>query len=135
MTRPRDEDSPVSSIGAPPSATDQNGDLDATRAVTGPIEDLLRQIGIDKVYGTPITKGDTTVVPVAELRTGFGFGSGHDAAADGRGGGAGAGLRMIPRGYLHITPDGVEYRPIYGLKSFVIGGAFIGWLLYRLLSR
>jgi len=101
--------------------------------VTGPIESIIRQIGIDKVYGTPITKGDTTVVPVAELRTGFGFGSGHEARESGAGGGAG--LRMIPRGYIQVTTDGVEYRPIYDLKTFVVGGAFVGWLLYRFFSR
>jgi len=133
MTRPRNEESPVSSLESRPPRKEQDVDAEETRAVTGPIESLLRQIGIDKVYGTPITQGETTVIPVAELRTGFGFGSGHDAEEEGRGGGAG--LRMMPRGYLHITPEGVRYRPIYNLKTFVVGGAFVGWLLYRLLSR
>jgi len=98
---------------------------------------MIRQIGIEKVYGSPITQGDTTVVPVAEVRSGFGFGSGYgnDAAEKGAGGGGGAGLRMTPRGYLHISPDGVRYRPIYDVKTFVVGGAFVGWLLYRLFSR
>jgi uncharacterized spore protein YtfJ len=112
---------------------DRSSNAEETRAVTGPIEDLLRHIGIDKVFGTPITKGKTTVVPVAELQTGFGYGSGHDPNEEGRGGGAG--LRMIPRGYIEITDDGVRYRSIYALKTFALGGAFLGWLLYRFLSR
>jgi uncharacterized spore protein YtfJ len=50
---------------------------DSIRTVTSPIQSVIQRIGIDKVYGSPITQGDTTVVPVAELRLGFGYGSGH----------------------------------------------------------
>jgi uncharacterized spore protein YtfJ len=133
MARPHNEDASPSTRSPRRPREDREDASGATRAVTGPIESIIRQIGIDKVFGTPITKGETTVMPVAELRTGFGFGSGHDAAEEG--GGGGAGLRMIPRGYIEVRPDGVEYRPIYDLKTFVVGGAFVGWLLYRLLSR
>lgn len=133
MARPRNEDT-SSPTRSPRRPREDRGDAStSTQAVTGPIESVIRQIGIDKVFGTPITKGDTTVVPVAELRVGFGFGSGRDAAEEG--GGGGAGLRMIPRGYIEVTNDGVEYRSVYNLKTFVAGGAFVGWLLYRLLSR
>ena len=137
MARPRNEESPSPSIGTRASREEQAADGESTRALTGPIESIIRQIGIDKVYGTPVTKGETTVVPIAELRTGFGFGSGQgqDAAEEGRGEGAGAGLRMIPRGYIEIRTDRVQYRPIYDVKTVVFGGAFVGWLLYRLLSR
>jgi uncharacterized spore protein YtfJ len=109
---------------------------DAIDAVTGPIESLVRTIGIDTVYGAPVTKGRTTVVPVAEVRTGFGFG--RDPASEaqiGGGGGGGAGLRITPRGYLEITTEGVRYRPIYSYTPFVAGGALLGGLLYRLLAR
>ena len=133
MAHPRNDDAQPSTRSPRTRRDVQSEDTDATRAVTGPIESIIRQIGIDKVYGTPITKGDTTVVPVAELRTGFGFGSGHEARESGAGGGAG--LRMIPRGYIQVTTDGVEYRPIYDLKTVVVGGAFVGWLLYRFFSR
>ena len=133
MARPRNEDTQPSTRSARPPREERPSDADGTRAVTRPIESVIRQIGIDKVYGTPITKGKATVVPVAELRTGFGFGSGREAAEEG--GGGGAGLRMIPRGYIQMTPDGVEYRPIYDPKTFVVGGAFLGWLLYRFMSR
>jgi hypothetical protein len=133
MARSRTDDAPSAARPSHSPPEERAEAPDATRTVTGPIESIIRQIGIDKVYGTPITKGNTTVVPVAELRTGFGFGGGQDAAE--HGGGGGAGLRMIPRGYIQMTDDGVEYRPIYDLKTFVVGGAFVGWLVYRLLSR
>jgi hypothetical protein len=133
MAHPHNEDTSPPTR-SPRRPREDRGDASAsTRAVTGPIESVIRQIGIDKVFGTPITKGGTTVVPVAELRVGFGFGSGRDAAEEG--GGGGAGLRMVPRGYIKVTADGVEYRPIYDLKTVAVGGAFVGWLLYRLLSR
>ena len=133
MSRPRTDDAQTAARNRRPPREERSGDAEMTRAVTGPIESVIHQIGLDNVYGTPITNGTTTVVPVAELRTGFGFGRGREAAEEG--GGGGAGLRMSPRGYIEITPEGAEYRPIYGLKSVVVGGAFIGWLLYRLFSR
>ncbi|MEF8796933.1 MAG: spore germination protein GerW family protein, partial [Salinivenus sp.] len=111
-----------------PSA-DRNPDRASTSSVTDPIESLVRTIGIDNVYGPPVTQGDTTVVPVAEVRTGFGVGSGPDAADTG----GGAGLRITPRGYLEITDDGARYQPIYSYTPFVVGAAVLGGLLYRLL--
>lgn len=133
----RNRESPVSPIDSRSEAEETTTHEDPAHLVTGPIESMIRQIGIDKVYGTPITEGETTVVPVAELRTGFGFGSGtgDETEHEGGGGGGGAGLRITPRGYLQITSDGVRYRPIYDPKLFVVGGAFVGWLVYRLLSR
>lgn len=130
----RNENTPVSPVGSRASADAQESEQTATSAVTGPIESMIRKIGIDKVYGSPITEGETTIIPVADLRTGFGFGGGQEAETGG-GSGGGAGLRVTPRGYLEITPDGVRYRPIYDISTVVIGGAFVGWLLTRLLSR
>lgn len=135
MTTRQSDDAPVSSRATRGDAERQSEE-GSPDSVTGPIASLIRQIGIDRVYGTPITQGETTVVPVADVRTGFGFGRGQDAGSGGgEGGGGGAGLRLSPRGYLHITPDGVRYRPIYDLSTILLGGAFAGWLLYRLLSR
>lgn len=137
MATSRNEDAPVSPIGTRSTPDEERTNQERKSSVTSPIEAMIRQIGIDKVYGSPIRDGDTTVVPVAELRTGFGFGSGSgpDAGQESRGEGGGAGLRMTPRGYIEITADGVRYRSIYDLKTFVIGGAFVGWLVYRLLKR
>jgi len=136
MTTRRDTDANTIPREPRTEPTDRDADRGSIEAVTAPIESLLRTVGIDKVYGTPITQGDTTVVPVADVRTGFGFGGGAAPEAPNEsGGGGGAGLRMTPRGYLEITSEGVRYRPIYSYTPFVAGGAFLGWLLYRLLSR
>ena len=136
MSPLRNENSSVSPTESRAPSTSQETERSSAPAVTKAIESMIRKIGIDKVYGSPITKGQTTVIPVADLRTGFGFGSGHNAEAEAsQGEGGGAGLRLTPRGYLEVTPDGVRYRPIYSVSTLVLGGAFAGWLLYRLLSR
>lgn len=116
------------------NAQEREGGFSST--VAGSIKSMIEKIGIEEVYGSPISHGETTVVPVATLRTGFGFGSGHDDQSDAGGGeGGGAGLRLAPRGYIEITSEGARYRPIYNVNTLVVGGAFVGWLLYRLLSR
>lgn len=135
MATPRNEDSSISRMDGPSRRERRDGDRETDRDVTGPVESMIRQIGIDKVYGSPVTQGDTTVIPVADLRTGFGYGSGREAARDDEGGGGGGGLRLTPRGYIEITSEGVRYRPIYSIGTFVAGGAFVGWLVYRLFSR
>lgn len=135
MATQRNEDSRISRMDTPTRRERPDGERDGNRSVIGPIEDMIRQIGIDKVFGSPVTQGDTTVIPVADLRTGFGFGSGQDRTSGDEGGGGGGALRLTPQGYIHITPEGVRYRPIYDVSTFVVGGAFVGWLLYRLFSR
>lgn len=109
-------------------------------AITRPINRLLDTVTIDRVYGTPITAGDTTVVPVAEVRAGFGYGSGVGTEDDhphgeGAGGGAGAGVRMIPRGYIYITSESATYRPIYNVGRLALAGAIAGWAVLRLFRR
>ena len=87
------------------------------------------------MYGDPIVQGDTVIIPVAELRTGFGYGQGHDPDREEGGSGGGAGVRLTPRGFIEMTDAGVRYRPIFSYTPVVVGGAFLSWLLYRLLSR
>jgi len=109
-------------------------------AITRPINRLLDTVTIDRVYGEPITAGETKVVPVAEVRAGFGYGSGVGTEEarpqeEGAGGGAGAGVRMIPRGYIRITPDEATYRPIYDVGRLALAGAIAGWAVLRLFRR
>ena len=131
MTTPRDTEasrSPISSL-----ASETQDQHNRSGALTRPIEAIIEQVGLDKVYGTPVSNGNTTVIPVAELRTGFGYGSGADEQDEG--GGGGAGLRMTPRGFIEMNKEGVRYRPIYDLKTLVLGGAVLGWVVARLFGR
>lgn len=129
METRRDQDRPFSSRSSRRSTAEAPAD------VPTPIEAIIRQIGLDKVYGTPITQGDTTIVPVAEVRTGFGYGQGHDPDHEEGGSGGGAGMRLTPRGYIEMTEEGVQYRPIFSYTPLVVGGGFLAWLLYRFVSR
>lgn len=89
------------------------------------IEELLRRLGPGAVFGEPVRSDDTTVVPVAEVRVGFGFGSGYGQEPDaerGCGGGGGAGGKVIPRGYLCVTPSGTRYESIVDVTALAVGG-------------
>jgi uncharacterized spore protein YtfJ len=117
-----------------------------------PIAALLeRSLNIKHVYGEPVQRGDTTVIPVAQVAYGFGAGggrgpggkrvagpdepppsdSGH-AEAEAQGAGGGGGVRMTPLGALEIGPQGVrfiQFRPFGPLFGAAALGVLLGWLL------
>ncbi len=89
------------------------------------IEELLRNLGPRAVFGEPVFLGDTTVIPVTEVRVGFGFGGGSGRRTGEESGGGGGGLgrgRVIPRGYIHVTPSGTRYEPIVDVTALALGG-------------
>ncbi|MEM7539781.1 MAG: spore germination protein GerW family protein [Chloroflexota bacterium] len=109
---------------------------------TEPIEQFVNRIGADTVFGAPITEHDVTLIPVAQVEFGFGYGGGYGQVSggteqaegqeqdgeeseptdedstgeggtgEGGGGGGGGGGRATPRGYIHVSPEGVTYKPI-----------------------
>lgn len=99
---------------------------------TAPIAQLVDNIGVKSVFGEPIEEDGVVIIPVAQVEYGFGYGGGYgnnpnageiedgadQEAADeeqpgeGGGGGGGAGGRATPRGFIRITPEGVNYEPI-----------------------
>jgi uncharacterized spore protein YtfJ len=62
------------------------------------------------IYGDPIERDGTTVIPVARVRFGFGGGSGRKDA-EGRGG-AGGGAQIAPVGFIVMSPRGAIFRRI-----------------------
>ncbi len=115
-----------------------------------PIASLLeRSLSIRHVYGEPIQRGDTTVIPVASVAYGFGAGGGRGrrpshatdnpaaAAADtpsGEGAGGGGGVRLTPAGALEIGPHGtrfVKFQPLTPLLGAAAAGLVLGWLIAR----
>ena len=114
-------------------------------APLGSIADLLeRSVGIRQVFGEPVQRGDTTVIPVAQVAYAFGAGGGHgplrwrkgEAVDDGEAGGSGGGgaVRMTPAGALEIGPDGTRFirlQPIPPLLVAAALGAVAGWWLAR----
>ena len=115
---------------------------------TKPIETLLAQLGPKAVFGEPVRSGETTIIPVAEVRTGFGFGGGQGRSArptseqtadEGGGSGAGMGARVIPRGYLRISGEQVRFEPILDIARVSMAGmalaAWIAFIISKALQR
>jgi uncharacterized spore protein YtfJ len=117
-----------------------------------PIAELLeRSLSIRHVYGEPVQRGDTTVIPVATVAYGFGAGGGRSPGRGGRpaidestspetsrteaeGAGGGGGVRMTPVGALEIGPDGTRFVRFHRLAPLV-GAAAIGLLFGWAVAR
>lgn len=116
-------------------------DLDMGLGVTDRIIDRVRQlVGVEHVFGEPIERGDTTVIPVAKIRTGGGGGGGGggDDHAGGSGEGGGFGVIAKPVGVYVIRDGTVGWEPSIDVNQ-VVSGAFLtvisffvfGWLRSR----
>ncbi len=114
----------------------------ASRAARGPasafLERMAERVGrharVTAAFGEPIVRGSLTVVPVARVAWGFGGGSGD--APEGAGSGGGGGSMVNPIGYLEITEEAVEFRPLRPLWAeapLIIAWAFASCLVLRTL--
>lgn len=91
------------------------------------LEKLADAAKVTAVYAEPIKRGDTIVIPSAEVLTGFAFGFGMGGGKDqvantGGGGGGGGGGRSLARpvAAIVITPDGVEVKPIVDVTKIAL---------------
>ena len=81
---------------------------------------------VEAVYGAPISQGETSVIPAAEVLSiaGFGLGSGGGAKPEktGSGGGGGGGGRVFARpvAAIVISPGGVRIEPIVDVTKVVL---------------
>jgi len=65
------------------------------------------------VYGEPIERDGTTIIPVARVAWGIGGGTGSGAAADGGGSSeGGGGTTASPVGFIEMRDGHAEFRPI-----------------------
>lgn len=93
----------------------------ASGALSYVVEQLARTVGTqvhaETVFGTPITREDVTVIPVARAIGGFGAGSGSGGGAKeserrvsgGLGIGGGGGFMVSPVGMIEITAEGARF--------------------------
>lgn len=42
-----------------------------------PIEEFIKQLSVNSIFGAPVREHDTVVIPVAQLQYGFGYGGGY----------------------------------------------------------
>lgn len=112
--------------------------------VTEPIENMMKRLTVNTVFGEPIKEGDQTVIPVANVSYGFGFGGGwgsgvaeveDDAqpanAGEGGGQGGGAAGKAKPVGVMRITAEGVDFEPVTDPKKIALAGiAMVAWNVF-----
>ncbi len=85
------------------------------------MERLQSSLGADRVFGTPVERDGTLVIPVAKVSGGGGGGGGP--ASDGRGDsqGAGFGLTAKPAGVFVVREGRVAWRPAVDANRVVMG--------------
>ena len=87
------------------------------RMIDRVLDRALTASDVRRVFGDPVTQGDRTVVPVAQVRTMFGFGAGAGSGSkedgeetgSGEGGGGGGSIQVTPLGYIEITPSETRF--------------------------
>ncbi|HEV7238771.1 MAG TPA: spore germination protein GerW family protein [Thermoanaerobaculia bacterium] len=104
------------------------------------LERLAQQIQVNanakQVYGEPVERDGTTIIPVAKVQWGFGGGGIGRGAAERGGGGGGA--RAYPTGFIELRDGKAEFRPIQDPMATVLlaaAGLVAGMLLVKLLRR
>jgi uncharacterized spore protein YtfJ len=94
----------------------------ATRSLLDAVREAVGTAGAATVFGDPINRGDTTVIPVARVH-GRGGGGGGGAALDHPGGsGAGMTLSAKPVGAYVMTDGRVRWRPAVDVTTVILGG-------------
>jgi uncharacterized spore protein YtfJ len=82
------------------------------------------------VFGEPVERDGITVIPVAKARWGFGGGAGQRKDEDGAGGGGG--VQVTPVGFIEISNNGANFRPIRNVSlSWILVGSILGLFLLR----
>lgn len=103
---------------------------------------------VQRVFGEPLTVGERTIIPVAEVRTGMGFGvsSEKKRGGEGEGGekpeendaGGGGGAMARPVGIVEVAPEGTSFIPIKAPVSplaCVFMGVALGMMLCHMKGK
>lgn len=88
--------------------------------VTDVLEGVRDTITVRRVFGNPIRRGGTTVVPAASVMGGGGGGEGGEGANQGTG--TGFGVRARPVGAYVIREGEVTWRPAFDPMRAVVAG-------------
>ena len=75
---------------------------------------------VHRVFGEPITVGDTTLIPTAAI--GGGGGGGSNGVQQG---GAGFGMQGRPSGVFVLHDGQVSWKPAVDVNRIVLGGQFV----------
>jgi uncharacterized spore protein YtfJ len=83
------------------------------------VDKFLSAAGVDRVYGEALEKGDTVIVPAAEVITSMGFGLGGSARGEGGGGGGGYSTSR-PVAVIIVTMNGVRVEPVVDVTKVAL---------------
>lgn len=103
----------------------------AMNTVQTTFDKFLNPASVEAVYGFPISQGENTVIPAAEVLSVVGFGVGQgggqgsphtEDTGSGGGGGGGGGGRVLARPVAAIimSPTGVRVEPIVDVTKIVL---------------
>jgi uncharacterized spore protein YtfJ len=81
---------------------------------------------VHRVFGEPITVGDTTLIPAAVI------GGGGGGGANGPQGGAGFGMQGRPSGVFVLRNGEVAWKPAVDVNRIVLGGQFVAIAAFML---
>ena len=103
------------------------------------VREAVERTGAEKVYGSPITEGGVTVLPVAKVSGGGGGGEATSEQRNGEGGsGGGLGIAAKPLGVFVLRNGRVSWRPAVDINRVILGGqivAIVALLVIRGLAR
>lgn len=96
------------------------------------VREVVEKAGVDRVFGTPITRDELTVIPVARV-SGGGGGGGGNGPANARasensvmsGSGGGVGIAAKPAGVFAIRNGTIRWRPAVDINKIVLGGQIV----------
>jgi uncharacterized spore protein YtfJ len=106
---------------------------------------MIAAAGAGTIFGTPVTQGETTVIPCARISVGLGLGGGGGTAPNttaeehgtpmGEGGGGGGGANGHPVAAIVVTPQGVHIKPIIDVNRIVMAGSMAAALMTLFIAR
>ena len=124
---------------------------EAVHALEHTLARFMETADVNRVFGSPLRRGEVTIIPTAEVLAGVGFGVGYGGADSnskdpdggrdqGGGGGGGGGGRILSRpvAVVVIEPEGVRVEPVIdqtkiGLAALTAAG-FIFTTLLRMMG-
>jgi uncharacterized spore protein YtfJ len=120
----------------------QNQETDPVQeTINDTLAHFLATADVDTVYGQPIRKGDTLIIPTAEVLSVLGFGAsqGTMSGKESKGGkwsGGGGGGRTFSRPVAVIvaSPEGVRVTPVFDTTKIILAGlTALGFMFSTLL--
>jgi uncharacterized spore protein YtfJ len=94
--------------------------------MTEVVDTVRETLSVTRVFGQPIERDGTTVIPVATITGGAGGGGGEDKTTGGSGSGAGFGVSAKPAGVYVLRDGKVSWQPAMNLNRVIAGGQLIG---------